>query len=60
MPSPEIVNTFKLYNKMAEWYWPAGDKQKAIYAQKKALKALKKIRLFCEQYGLYAHHCLKA
>ena len=42
MPYPEIVNTFGIYNKMAEWYWLAGNKSKAIYAEKKAIKYLKR------------------
>jgi len=27
---------------MADWYWRAGNNQKAKYAQKKAIKALKR------------------
>lgn len=41
IPYPEIVNISKLYNKMAEWYWRAKNKSKAIDAQQKAIKALK-------------------
>lgn len=41
IPDPEIVNISKLYNKMAEWYWRANDKSKAIDAQQKAIEALK-------------------
>lgn len=40
-PYPELVDTFKYYNKMAEWYWRAGDNSKAIEAQEKAIEALK-------------------
>jgi thiol-disulfide isomerase/thioredoxin len=47
----EQHNLFKYYNKMAEWYWRAGDKSKAIYAEKKATKALKKIRPSYDQNG---------
>jgi len=38
---PEIVDISKLYNKMAEWYWHANDKSKAIHAQQNAIEALK-------------------
>lgn len=38
---PEIVNMSKRYSKMAEWYWRACDKSKAIGAQQKAIEALK-------------------
>jgi hypothetical protein len=41
IPYPKIVNISKLYNKMAEWYWRAKNKSKAIDAQQKAIKALK-------------------
>jgi hypothetical protein len=40
LPYPEIVDTFKYYNKMAEWYWRAGDNSKAIEAEQKAIEAL--------------------
>ncbi len=43
---PEIVNMPKLYTKMAEWYWRANDKAKAIGALQKAIEALKKIKNF--------------
>ncbi len=42
IPYPEIVDIFKYYNKMVEWYWRANNKSKAIDAQKKAIKVLKK------------------
>ncbi|HTF29588.1 MAG TPA: TlpA disulfide reductase family protein [Flavitalea sp.] len=38
---PEFVNFPKRYNKMAEWYWRANDKSKAIEVQQKAIEALK-------------------
>lgn len=38
---PETVNIPRLYTSMAEWYWRANDKQKAIDAQQKAVEALK-------------------
>jgi thiol-disulfide isomerase/thioredoxin len=41
-PYPEIFNMPKRYNKMAGWYWRANNKSKAIDAEKKAIKALKK------------------
>lgn len=41
IPYPEIVDTFKYYNKMAEWYWRAGDNSKAIEAEQRAIEALK-------------------
>ena len=40
IPYPEIVDTFKYYNKMAEWYWRAGNNSKAIEAEQKAIEAL--------------------
>ncbi|HLY70490.1 MAG TPA: TlpA disulfide reductase family protein [Puia sp.] len=43
---PEYYDLFSYYNKMAEWYWRAGDKSKAIRAEKKAIKALKKNKTF--------------
>jgi hypothetical protein len=42
IPYLETVDVFGLYNKMAEWYWRAGDKSKVIHAQKKAIKALRR------------------
>lgn len=41
IPYPEIVDISKLYNKMAEWYFRANDKSKAIGAQEKAIDAMK-------------------
>lgn len=41
MPYPEIIDIFKLYSKMAEWYWRTNDKSKAIDAQQKAIENLK-------------------
>lgn len=40
-PYPELLNLSKRYNKMAECYWRANDKSKAIDAQQKAIEALK-------------------
>ncbi len=39
-PYPEIVDAFKYYNKMAEWYWRAGNNSKAIEAEQKAIETL--------------------
>jgi thiol-disulfide isomerase/thioredoxin len=39
--SPELVNMPKLYNKMADMYWRANNKEKAMDAQQKAIEALK-------------------
>jgi hypothetical protein len=41
IPYPELVNIPRLYNNMAEWYWRANDKSKAIDAQQKGIEALK-------------------
>jgi hypothetical protein len=41
-PYPELGDTFKYYNKMAEWYWRAGNNSKAIEAEERAIEALKK------------------
>ena len=38
---PEIVDVPKLYYNMAEWYWRAKNKLKAIEADQNAIKALK-------------------
>ena len=38
---PELVNISKRYNRMAEWYWRAGKKCKAIKAQRGAIESLK-------------------
>jgi hypothetical protein len=38
---PEIANIFKLYNKMASWYWRVNEPAKAIDAQQKAIASLK-------------------
>lgn len=40
-PYPELVNIPRLYHKIAEWYWRANDKTKAIDAEQKAIEALK-------------------
>ncbi len=41
LPYPELVNISKLYFKMAEMYWCANNKVKAIDAMQKAIEALK-------------------
>lgn len=46
IPYPEIVNIAKLYNRMAEWYWRANYKSKAIDSQQKAIEALKRKKEF--------------
>jgi thiol-disulfide isomerase/thioredoxin len=40
-PYPELVDLSKPYYKMAEWYWRANNKSKAIEAQQNAIEALK-------------------
>lgn len=42
IPYPELANIPKLYNKIAEWYWRANEKEKAIDAQLKAVEELKR------------------
>lgn len=42
IPYPELVNMPERYNKMAEWYWRANKKEKAIAAQTKAIEELKR------------------
>jgi hypothetical protein len=46
LPYPEIVDVYKHYHKMAEWYWRACDKLKAIKAEQKAIEALKREKGF--------------
>ena len=46
LPYPEIADISKYYNQMAEWYWRANDKSKAIDAQQKAIEALKRKKDF--------------
>jgi thiol-disulfide isomerase/thioredoxin len=41
IPYPELVNISERYNNMAEWYWRAKNKVKAVEAQQKAIEALK-------------------
>lgn len=41
-PYPELVNMPKRYNKMAEWYWRANEKEKAVAAQTRAIEELEK------------------
>jgi thiol-disulfide isomerase/thioredoxin len=40
-PYPELVNISRRYHKMAECYWRANDKSKAIDAEQKAIESLK-------------------
>jgi len=40
IPYPEIVNTSKLYHQMANFYWRANQKSKAVDAEQKAIEAL--------------------
>lgn len=44
--NPESANISSNYHKMAEWYWRAGDKLKAIVAQQKAIELLKRKKDF--------------
>ena len=41
IPYPELVNISRLYNNMAEMYWRADNKVKAIDAMQKAIETLK-------------------
>jgi len=41
IPYPEIVNTPKLYHKMATLYWRANEQSKAIETEQKAIEKLK-------------------
>lgn len=56
---PEIVNMPQYYNNMAEWYWLAGDKSKAIDAQQKAVNSLKSTKDFSENEMAALEHCLE-
>jgi hypothetical protein len=38
---PELIDLFKLYHEMAQYYWYAGEKSKAIEAEQMAIKILK-------------------
>lgn len=46
---PELVDFSKLYYKMAEMYWHAKDKTKAIETMQKAIEALKSEKSFSKQ-----------
>jgi thiol-disulfide isomerase/thioredoxin len=46
IPYPENVNMVERYNRMAEWYFYANKKPKAIDAQQKAIEALKNKKVF--------------
>ncbi len=48
LPYPEIVNLSNRYHKMAEWYWIANNKSKAIEAEQKAIESLKNEKDFSE------------
>ncbi len=48
-PYPDASDYAKPYNKMAEWYWRANNKSKAIHAQQKAIKALKSTKEFSKK-----------
>ena len=41
MVYPQLANMSRRYSKMAEWYWRAGNKAKAIAAQQEAIETLK-------------------
>ncbi|MBL7736427.1 MAG: redoxin domain-containing protein [Chitinophagaceae bacterium] len=41
IPYPEIINMSIYYSTMAEWYWRAKDKSKAINSLKKAIEEMK-------------------
>ena len=38
---PELVRIYKIYNRMAAWYWRINEPVKAIEAQKKAIASIK-------------------
>jgi tetratricopeptide (TPR) repeat protein len=42
-PYPELFDNPKVYNTIANWYWSAGDKAKAMKARRKAKKLEKSI-----------------
>jgi len=46
---PELVNMSRLYNNMAEMYWRANNKVKAIEAQQKAIEVLKSRKDFSKK-----------
>jgi thiol-disulfide isomerase/thioredoxin len=45
-PYPEIMDMYKYYHKMAEWYWRAKNKMKSIEAEQKAIVELKNETVF--------------
>jgi thiol-disulfide isomerase/thioredoxin len=47
-PYPELVNISRLYHKMAEWWYRANIKSKAIGAEQKAIEALKSEKNFSQ------------
>lgn len=56
---PKLVRVYKHYQQMAEWYWLAGDKSKAIYAEHKAIKTLKRRKNFAKTDLFVLKHQLK-
>lgn len=46
LPYPEIIDVSGDYSQMADWYWRANNKSKAIAAQQKAIEALIKKKDF--------------
>lgn len=49
LPYPEIVNISRLYKNMADMYWRAKNRLKAIEAQQKAIEALKSKKDFSKK-----------
>ena len=49
LPYPELINVFKHYHKMAEFYWHANDSLKAIEAEQKAIENMKTKKDFSEK-----------
>ena len=48
-PYPELVKIPKYYHNMADWYWRANNKSKAIDAEQKAIDALKSKKGFSKE-----------
>jgi thiol-disulfide isomerase/thioredoxin len=46
---PKLIDLFKLYHEMAQWYWYAGEKSKAIESEKIAIKTLKSTGNFSDK-----------
>lgn len=51
-PYPELYDDPAIYNTMANWYWLAGDKSKALKARRKAKKLAGKIEVNLAKSGL--------